>query len=344
MMRVYASETHRAHFPKGELSGGVFVRPFECPERVDIIRARLDERGFGDVREPEEADLESIRSTTDAGYLAFLEHGHEQWRAAGNEGDLIATNWPARRMQQSRPPRDIDGRAGYYALASETAICEGTWVATLASAACAQDAAKHVANGAGASFALCRPPGHHATSDMYGGYCFLNNAGLAAETLRAGGASRVAIIDVDFHHGNGTQDMFYSRGDVFFASLHGAPEDAFPYFSGYSDETGIGTGEGATANYPMPSGTTWERWSDALDDALTRALMTGADALVISLGVDAYKEDPISFFKLESEDFTRIGERIGKLRKPTVFCMEGGYAVDAIGVNTVNVLEGFSAV
>lgn len=343
-MRVFASEAHAKHAPRGELSGGVFVPPFECPERVELILKRLRGQGFDDIVKPGPVDMDAVRAMCDPGYLAFLEFGWDQWVAAGHQGDIIATNWPARRMQSARPPRDIDGRAGYYALASETAICSGTWDAALASAACAQNAAAFVSDGAAAAFALCRPPGHHATADMYGGYCFLNNAALAAEALRGRGAARVAIIDVDFHHGNGTQDIFYSRGDVFFASLHGAPEEAFPYFLGFADETGIGTGEDSNANYPMPEGTGFDRWVDALDDALARALMSGAEALVISLGVDAYKLDPISFFKLESEDFTRIGEKLARLKKPTVFCMEGGYAIDDVGVNAVNVLEGFLGV
>jgi acetoin utilization deacetylase AcuC-like enzyme len=161
--------------------------------------------------------------------------------------------------------------------------------------------------------------------------------------LRAGGAGRVAILDIDFHHGNGTQDIFWQRGDVFFASLHGAPEDAFPYFLGYADETGEGEGEGTTANYPMPPGTTWGPWSDALDAALARIGGFGAEALVVSLGVDAYERDPISFFKLTSDDFLRAGERIGRAGLTAVFCLEGGYAVEAVGVNVVNVLEGFRA-
>lgn len=340
-MRVFASEAHAKHAPTGELSGGVFDPPFECPERVELILARLREREFDDITAPGPVDMDAVRSLCDPGYLAFLEFGWEQWVAAGHKGDIIATNWPARRMQTARPPKDIDGRAGYYALASETAICGGTWEAALAAAACAQNAAAHVSDGAKSAFALCRPPGHHATADMYGGYCFLNNAALAAEALRERGAGRVAIIDVDFHHGNGTQDNFYSRSDVFFASLHGAPEDAFPYFLGFADETGRGAGEGSNANYPMPAGTGFERWSEALDDALANALMSGAEALVISLGVDAYKLDPISFFKLESADFTRIGQKLARSKKPTVFCMEGGYAIEDVGVNTVNVLEGF---
>lgn len=340
-MRVYASGDHALHAPRFELSGGELVAPFECPERVGMILARLAERGFKDVAEPGAADMGAIRAMCDPGYLEFLETAWDAWTAAGHGGDLIATNWPARRMNAERRPRDIDALAGFYALASETAISAGTWKAALASAAAAQSAAAHVAGGARTAFALCRPPGHHATADMFGGYCFLNNAALAAEHLRAAGAARVAVLDIDFHHGNGTQDIFYFRDDVIFASLHGAPEDAFPHFLGYADETGAGAGEGANLNLPMPEGTAWDVWGAALDQALSRLRVLGAEALVVSLGVDAYKDDPISFFRLESEDFTRAGAAIGGLGLPTVFCMEGGYAVAEIGVNTVNVLEGF---
>ncbi|MBL8584665.1 MAG: histone deacetylase family protein, partial [Rhizobiaceae bacterium] len=240
-----------------------------------------------------------------------------------------------------RRPRNIDGKVGYYALASETAITAGTWVAAQASCATAQSAQRLVASGERAAFALCRPPGHHAAIDMYGGYCFLNNAAVVAEMFRMDGAGRVAILDVDFHHGNGTQDIFYRRGDVFFASLHGHPEDAYPFFIGYGDETGEGAGEGATANYAMRPGTRYDQWSVALDDAIARIRRFGAEALVVSLGVDAYKADPISFFQLESEDFRDCGRRIATLQLPTVFVMEGGYAIEEVGVNTVNVLEGF---
>ena len=156
-----------------------------------------------------------------------------------------------------------------------------------------------------------------------------------------GGASRVAELDIDFHHGNGTQDIFYDRSDVFFASLHGAPEDAYPYYLGFADERGTGAGEGANANYPMLPGTGYRPWAEALDNAIARLRAWGAEALVVSLGVDAYKDDPISFFSLESGDFTDAGRRIGRMRLPTVLCMEGGYAIEAVGINTVNVLEGF---
>ena len=342
-MRTWFSEDHRLHFPQGELSGGELVTPFERPSRVEYVLRRLSERGFERPHPPGEVNMAPIRALHASDYLEFLETIWDEWVAEGYRGEVIAGNYPARRMQTTRPPRNVEGKVGYYALASETAITAGTWRAALSSAASAQAAARDVAEGARGAFALCRPPGHHASRDQFGGYCFLNNAGVAAEVLRTGGAGRVAILDIDFHHGNGTQDIFWERGDVFFASLHGAPEDAFPYFAGYADETGAGEGAGTTANYPMPPGTAWNAWSGTLDAALGRIGEFGAEALVVSLGVDTYEKDPISSFKLISDDFVRAGERIGQAGLPTVFCLEGGYAVEAAGVNVVNVLEGFAA-
>ena len=191
------------------------------------------------------------------------------------------------------------------------------------------------------TFALCRPPGHHAGSDLYGGYCFLNNAAIAAQGFIDGGAARVAILDVDFHHGNGTQDIFYNRNDVLFLSLHGEPENAFPHFLGYADETGIGPGDGFNFNYPLPPGTPYHQWHTALTEAFNEIRRYSPDALVVSLGVDTFEHDPISFFKLGSSDFTHYGAEIAQLDLPTLFVMEGGYAVEQIGINTLNVLDGF---
>jgi len=339
-MKVFFSEDHRLHFPQAELSGGQFVTPYERPSRVEYVLARLKERGLRDLVAPGPVDMAAIRAINTPDFLEFLESAYDQWKAAGCGGEVIAAGMPTRRMQMGRVPRNIDGKVGYYCHASETAITGGTWAAALSSAASAQWAQLHVAAGSGSAFALCRPPGHHATADQYGGYCFLNNAAIAAQMFTAGG-TRTAILDIDFHHGNGTQDIFYHRGDVFFASLHGAPEDAYPYFLGYADETGAGPGEGANANYPMLPGTGYGLWSQALDHAIARIRTWGAEALVVSLGVDAFKDDPISFFKLDSSDFLDAGRRIGQMRLPTLFCMEGGYAIEAVGINAVNVLEGF---
>jgi acetoin utilization deacetylase AcuC-like enzyme len=341
-MRSFFSEDHRLHFPQAELSGGEFVTPYERPSRVEYVLNRLRERGFAAPLAPGQVDMAPVRRLLDADFLSFLETAWDEWLAAGYTGEIIGITVPTRHMRMDRRPRSIDGRVGYHCHALETAITRGTWAAALSSMASAQAAQRHVAGGARAAFALCRPPGHHATVDQYGGYCFLNNAAVVADMFVADGARRVAVLDIDFHHGNGTKQIFYHRGDVLLASIHGDPVDAYPYFVGFADETGAGAGEGANVNYPLPPGTAYATWSLALDDALARIRAHGAEALVVSLGVDAYKDDPISFFRLDSPDFLDCGQRIGRLALPTVFCMEGGYAIDQIGVNTVNVLEGFN--
>lgn len=341
-MKVFRSDQHRLHFPKGELSGGVFVRPFECPERWEFIGRSLQENGYTDIAEPNELSMELLSRIHSADYLRFLQEAYSLWKTAGFEGDALPTVFPARRMQQ-REPDDIDGKLGYFAMAIETSITAGTWDAACSSAACAQSAAQHVNDGANAAFSLCRPPGHHAGIDLYGGYCFLNNAALAAEVLLDGGSKKVTILDVDFHHGNGTQDIFYQRDDVQFISLHGDPKDVFPNFLGYADEKGEGAGLGYNINYPMPPKTPYSKWKEALDDGIRHIQTFQPDALVISLGVDTFELDPISFFKLKSEDFIDYGRAIAALNLPTVFIMEGGYAVEEIGVNTVNVLDGFQS-
>lgn len=323
------------------MSGGQFVTPFERPSRVEYVLNRLKERGLADIAAPEPVEAEPLRALLDTGYLAFLETAWDDWKAAGMAGEIIAANVPARGMHTDRIPESIDGKVGYYCHASETSITRGTWAAALSSVASAQSAQRHVAAGAAAAFALCRPPGHHATRDQFGGYCFINNAAIVAQMFLDTGASRVAVLDIDFHHGNGTQDIFYDRGDVLFSSLHGAPQEAYPHFIGYADETGRGAGEGSNLNYPMPRGTGYSHWSAALDDAVAKMMAWAPEALVVSLGVDAYKDDPISFFRLDSPDFIDAGRRIGRLGLPTVLCMEGGYAIEAVGINTVNVLEGF---
>jgi acetoin utilization deacetylase AcuC-like enzyme len=339
-MKIVYSEDHRLHFAQGEVYGGELVTPFERPSRMEYILRELKRRKLTDINAPSRLDMKAVRRVHDEGYLGFLETAWAEWTRAGYRGEIIATVIPNRSLQQ-RIPKWIDGKVGYYAHSIETAITAGTWEAAKSSAAVALTAQKIVANGARAAFALCRPPGHHAHDDLYGGYCFLNNAAIAAQAFRDSGARRVAILDVDFHHGNGTQDIFYDRKDVLFISLHGAPEDAYPHFLGYKDERGKGRGEGFNINYPMPRGTSFTRWNEALRDSFRHIRRFKPDALVVSLGVDTYKDDPISFFKLASGDFTTYGAAIAKLKLPSLFVMEGGYAIEAIGTNTVNVLEGF---
>jgi len=252
-MKIVNSEEHRSHAPVGELYGGELVVPFERPERWDIIVERLKEIGLNEFTAPDPIDMATVGKIHDASFLHFLETAWDQWRAEQYNGEALPTVIPARRMRQ-REPDHSDGKLGYYCMAIETAITEGTWRAACGSAAIAQTGQRLVSEGEGTAFSLCRPPGHHAASDLYGGYCFLNNAAIAAQGFLDAGASRVAILDVDFHHGNGTQDIFYQRSDVMFLSLHGDPRAAFPHFLGYADETGEGDGEGFNINYPMRAG------------------------------------------------------------------------------------------
>ena len=341
-MKTIYTEQHRLRDAKTELYGGELVQPFERPSRADRVIEAIRHSALGEITEPETFSLEPVLAVHDADYISFLETAWQEWQQTGYKGEIIATVWPARRMQ-CRAPRHIEGKVGYYAMAAETSITDGTWQAALASKDVALTGAKYLLHGERGVFSLCRPPGHHAARDMFGGYCFLNNAAIAAQYLRDSGAERVAVLDVDFHHGNGTQDIFYERSDVLFCSLHGDPEDAFPHFLGYADEKGAGAGIGYNRNYPMPPGTPFSQWSDALADALSHIEKFSPQFIVVSLGVDAFENDPISFFKLTSEDFQTTGEMIGKLNIPTLFVMEGGYDVGEVGINVVNALKAFEA-
>jgi acetoin utilization deacetylase AcuC-like enzyme len=339
MITVF-SEEHLKRNAKTELYGGRLVAPHECPERAQIVLERVRAVGLGEVVPPARFGLGPALKVHDERFVEFLESAWRDWVAAGNLGEAIPDCWPARRMTQ-RCPSGIAGRLGYYAMAGETSISAGTWEAARAAADVAVTAAGHLQRGARGAFALCRPPGHHAARDLYGGYCFLNNAAIAAQSLRDHGAARVAILDVDFHHGNGTQDIFYDRADVLYVSLHGDPAHAFPYFSGYAEETGAGAGTGFNMNLPLPPATEFSAWEQALAQGLARVQRFAPDALVVSLGVDTFAQDPISFFRLASDDFSAYGRMIGACKLPTLFVFEGGYAVADVGVNAVNVLSGF---
>ena len=339
MLTVF-STAHALRSARTELYGGELVRPHDSPERAHFVLQSIRARHLGEVIPPDAFGAAPLLRVHEAKYLAFLETSWSEWLAAGNRGEAIPDCWPARRMAQ-RCPHSITGKLGYYAMAGETSISAGTWEAASAAAQVALTGASRLSDGRPGAFALCRPPGHHAARDLYGGYCFINNAAVAAQYLRDAGVARVAILDVDFHHGNGTQDIFYERADVLYVSLHGDPADAFPYFSGFADETGRGVGSGFNFNIPLPPGTGFDIWQLALQSALTRIAEFRADALVVSLGVDTFESDPISFFRLKSPDFSTYGRMIGACRIPTLFVLEGGYAVDEIGTNVVNVLEGF---
>jgi len=340
MLTVY-SERHRLHHGTAELIDGKMMPCFEMPRRAEMVLARVREVGLGEVIAPDRFGEAPIRRVHDAGFVDFLSTAWADWVAEGRTHDALPLVWPVRSLRGDRVPDYIDGKLGFYSMDAGVPITAGTWQAVQASADVALTGARLVVDGTPSAFALCRPPGHHAASAAMGGYCYLNNAAVAAQFLVDQGSARVAILDVDYHHGNGTQEIFYVRRDVLFVSLHADPRVEYPYFLGYADERGAAQGEGFTRNYPLPLGTTWETYGTALADACHTLRAFGPDALVVSLGVDTYEHDPISQFRLRADDFARIGERIAALRCPTLFVMEGGYAVDDLGGNVVNLLMGF---
>lgn len=341
-MHTIFSPDHAGHSGHLELDGGALLPGFEKPERANFILERVNAVGLGPVLPPSPHGLAVAETIHDPGYLAFLAKAHTLWLEAGYSGTALPMAWPTRGLRDDVAPKHIRGLLGYYSFDGGAGFVAGTYTAVRAALDSALTAADLVAGGARSAFALCRPPGHHAGRRFSGGYCYINNAGAAAQLLLDKGAKRVTILDVDYHHGNGTQEIFYDRADVQFISLHADPDVAFPYFLGRADETGVGAGAGFTHNLPLPIGTDFAGWSAALEVACRHIEHYAPDALVISLGVDTYEGDPISKFKLKTADYPAMGARLARLGKPTVFVMEGGYAVEAIGVNAVGVLQGFA--
>jgi len=341
MITVF-SPKHRLHHGV-ELKDGKVKPSFEEPHRAETVLARVRSQSIGAVQHAVEYDRSCYVAAHSERYVRFLETAWTQWSATGRTHDALPLIWPVRGLPSSEMPTHIDGQLGFFSMDAGAPIAAGTWEAVRASADTALTAVDLMLEGAESAFALCRPPGHHAAREQAGGYCYLNNAAIAAQRARDRGASKVAILDVDFHHGNGTQDIFYDRSDVLFVSIHGDPRDSYPFFSGHANEEGIGRGHGHTVNMPLPWGTAWTGYQAALNKALQRCEAHHPDLLIISLGVDTFEGDPISHFRLTSEDYLRMGERIAASGIPTLFVMEGGYMVDEIGINAVNTLQGFQS-
>lgn len=343
------SDQHALHAPAFEFFRGERVPCFETPARAVFVQQRLLQGGHV-LREPHVDSRLVLGQVHSARYLAFLEHAWDDWLAqdaANAARQPFPSVWPVRTLRSDIEPANFTARLGLYSMDNGSPLSVGTWLAAKAGADAAASAAALVAvgtSGERAAFCCSRPPGHHAGADFMGGYCFLNNAAVAAQTLRDAGGTRVAILDVDYHHGNGTQSIFYDRADVLFVSLHGDPLTEYPFYLGHADETGLGAGQGFNFNLPLPAGCSAERWFDALGQACQRITRHRCDALVVSLGLDTFTEDPISKFALQAEDFTRLGECLGLLGLATVFVLEGGYAASALGTNAVNVIDGFEGV
>lgn len=344
-MKTFYNHLHAQHQGKVEMFRGALVPCFEVPARADHVLVELNRRKLGAVLQPHVFDDSAITAIHSPRYLNFLATAWEQWVAldpTNVDKDILPSVWPTRTFRTDIEPDNFAAKVGLYSYDAGSPFTAGTWVAARAGADCALSAAQQVLQGERAAFALSRPPGHHAGMDFFGGYCFLNNAALAAQHLRNSGVTKVAVLDIDYHHGNGTQAIFYDRPDVFFASIHGDPRTEYPFYLGHADEKGMGAGLGANLNLPLPRGTDFATWALALEVALSAIATFGAEAMVVSLGMDTFEGDPISGFKLNSDDYLRVGERLARAGLPTALVFEGGYAVEEVGLNAVNVLQAFA--
>ena len=339
-MKVYYSEAHRRHEPPFEVFDGGLRTPYmENADRMDRILGALENTGWAEIMEPSDFGLDPIYAVHDKDYIDFLASCWTEWLAsdAKDKSTLLPATFALRRQPQR--PTSLLGRAGYYMMDLSACIVEGTYGAALASANCALSAAEAVENGERSVFALCRPPGHHAGRDYAGGYCFVNNAAVAANWLSARG--KTALLDVDYHCGNGTQDIFYERNDVLTISIHADPSFEYPYYAGYASETGSGAGLGFHKNYPLEKGTDDARYLSALEEALSLVQRFEPDYLVISAGMDIYADDPLGTIKVTTAGIQEIGKRIAALQLPTVIVMEGGYNNEALGKNMIGFLGEF---
>lgn len=335
-MQVVWSAQQLAHHGTRFVRSGQIVPSPETAERAIFIRDAVVRRSHGLI-EPRDLGLTPILAVHDADFVSFLRTAHADWTAfAGAEAAAMPNVHP--RGAAARRPSGPVGKLGWYTGDMACEITDGTWPAAYAAAQGAATAAQLVAEGSACAYALCRPPGHHAGSDRAMGFCYLNNAAIAAEELRKR-FDRVAILDVDVHHGNGTQEIFYDRGDVYFASIHGDPDQYYPFYWGYADQRGEGMGEGTTLNLPFPVGSGDGPFLDALAAALDGIRGFAAQALVLSLGVDASVHDPHGRHTVSDAGFQRMAERIAQLNLPIVIVQEGGYASAALGETVADILD-----
>jgi len=329
-MRCFWDERQRAHAPEAEFFNGKLHPAAEHQGRVDAILAAI-----GAVEAPRDSGMELLLRVHSQEYLDLLRDAHREWLAAGREGDAFPYTFPIvgrRSLYLSR----IDARLGQHSFDTSTPIGPGTWDACYWSVQTALAGLAAVLGGEQSAFAFTRPPGHHAGCDYFGGYSYLNHAAVCAEAALAAGSRRIAILDVDYHHGNGTQDIFAGRDDVLFASIHADPSTDYPFFWGHADES-----KGNILNLPLPRGTDWNGYAPAFTAAIDWLEEREPDLLIVSYGADTHEADPISHFKLKTSDYAPMARRIAAMGLPTLIVMEGGYAVDALGANVAAFLSGF---
>ncbi|SEO18952.1 Acetoin utilization deacetylase AcuC [Salinihabitans flavidus] len=337
-MKAVFDERQWAHDPKHFMANGTMLPNPEQPRRIEVLKSGAEAAGCT-FDAPRDAGLGPIAALHSAEYLVFLENIYTRWRRIEGGGEEVIPNiHPARRTDSY--PKSAVGQAGFHQADTACPISRGTWEAAYWSAQSAITGADLLAGGERAAYALSRPPGHHAFGDLAGGFCFLNNSGIAAERLRTAGL-RPAILDVDVHHGNGTQGIFYDRDDVLTVSIHADPARFYPFFWGHAHERGEGRGLGYNLNLPLARGTNDADYLKTLEGALARVRAFGAEVLVVALGLDASIDDPFQGLAVTQDGFTRIGAAIAATGLPVLFVQEGGYLSDTLGKNLTCVLNGF---
>ena len=340
-MKAFFAEEQKRHDPTFFLSSGAPQPNPEQPERVERLLAGVRTAGL-EILRPANHGLGPISAIHTSEYIDFLKRIYERWqRIDGASAEVIPNIHPIARTGSY--PASAVGQAGYHMADTSCPIARDTWDSACWSAWTAVSASDAVLAGDAWSYALCRPPGHHAFRDVAGGFCYFNNSAIAAQRLRRN-ADRVAIIDVDLHHGNGTQGVFYERNDVLTVSIHADPVRFYPFFWGHADERGEGLGLGYNLNLPLPRKSADAVFLDTLATALRRVEAFAPEAIVVALGLDAFEGDPFGGLSVSTPGFARIAEAVAKLGLPTVIVQEGGYLCDELGDNLTSFLTGFGTV
>lgn len=342
-MQVFFDPAHGAHAPEFFLVRGQLRANFEVPARAEALAEACRALGLP-IASPPPADPAAIAAVHDAGYLAFLRDGPAEWARQPDGADEIVANIhpaPEMMLNGARMGSGIVARAGWYTADLACPIGRHTYTAARGAAASALAGALHLRQGGHAAYALCRPPGHHAYAARAGGHCYLNNAAIAVEALRKGGAARIAVLDIDSHHGNGTQGIFFARGDVLTVSVHGDPNRYYPWFVGHAAETGVGAGLGCNLNLPLAIGSDDPVWLDAIAAGIGAIRRFRPEALVVSLGFDASRHEPLNALAVGDDGFAQAGAAIAGLGLPTLLVQEGGYAVGHLARLLTRFLDGF---
>lgn len=344
-MRVFYDPRHQLHDPDFEVTAGQRIAAYEVTARAEAIRTALETDGGFEMEPSRSFGVGPILAVHDEGLVRYLETAWQEWRSGGTGVGAIMPDaflHPALRAGMGTAPLPLSpcGQAGSWCFDTATPIVPGTYEATRAACDVALTAADAVLDGARAVYALTRPPGHHSARSVFGGYCYLNQAAVASDWLarRTGGV--VGVLDLDFHHGNGTQQIFYERADVAYASIHADPARTFPYFAGYAAEAGADAGAGRTFNQPLPAGTPNDAYLEAVDRALDWFAAIDPMVVLVSLGFDTYGQDPIGNFALSTPVYHEVGRRVASFGRPLVIVQEGGYDVTTLGRNAREWLRG----